>query len=326
VVESQEEAVKPFFIVNPNSANGATRQRFMSVEPELRRAFPEMTLAFTEGPMDAATLAGKACCSDEDVIVVCGGDGTLNEVVHGLMESEGDAVLAVMPSGTGGDFRRMLGLTREPSDVVEYLSHGEPRPVDTGVAEYTDNEGRQSKRAFMNIASCGISGQVDRYVNTSTKVLGGKASFFLGSLRGMLKYDNVPMTVKVDGEQIHDGPANLVAASNGRFFGGGMMAAPNASLDDGLFDVLVFGDLSKLEFIGLSGRIYSGQHLDHPKISVTHGKVLEVESQGIALIDMDGEQVGQTPMKVEVRPASLRLLVPGKGSRFAPLEGAFGGR
>lgn len=302
--------MKPYFIVNPNSANGATLKRFRDVEPALRNAFPDLDVVFTEGSMHAATLASEAAARGEEMVVACGGDGTLNEVVGGLVESDGDAVLAVMPSGTGGDFRRVLGLEREPAAVIEYLRTGRPKPVDTGVLEFRDHEGKTVRRGFMNIASCGISGQVDHYVNTSSKALGGKASFFLGSLRGMLNYSNIPMTVLVDGETLYDGPANLVAAGNGRFFGGGMMVAPDASLDDGLFDVVVFGDLSKLEFVSLSNKIYAGTHLDHPKIHHRRGKVLTVESRSPALIDLDGEQVGTTPLTAEVKPASVRLLVP----------------
>lgn len=315
--------MRPFFIINPNSANGATRKRFLSMEPALRKAFPDLSLAYTEGPLHAVTLAEEASGRGEELVVACGGDGTLNEVVGGLTGSGSDTILAVMPSGTGGDFKRMLGLGRHPTEVLEYLREGVPRKVDTGLLEYVDHDGRQARRAFMNIASCGISGQVDHYVNSASKALGGKVSFFIGSLRGMLKYRNVTMKVTVDGETLHEGPTNLVAAGNGRFFGGGMMVAPGAALDDGLLDVVVFGDLSKLEFTGLSNRIYAGRHLDHPKIKAVQGKVLVVESEDPALIDLDGEQVGSTSMKAEIRPSSLRLLVPKSDSDFPIPEGAF---
>jgi len=302
--------MRPFFIVNPNSANGATLKRFRDVEPALRNAFEDLDVVFTEGPMHAAALASEAASRGEEMVVACGGDGTLNEVVGGLLESAGDTVLAVMPSGTGGDFRRVLGLGQDMTAVLEYLRTGSPKPVDAGLLEFQDHGGKTTRRGFMNIASCGISGQVDHFVNTSNKALGGKASFFLGSLRGMLKYSNIPMKVQVDGDLLYDGPANLVAAGNGRFFGGGMMVAPAASLDDGLFDVVVFGDLSKLEFAGLSSRIYSGTHLDHPKILHRQGRTLTVETGNPALIDLDGEQVGTTPLSAEVSPASIQLLVP----------------
>ncbi|NOZ02750.1 MAG: diacylglycerol kinase family lipid kinase [Deltaproteobacteria bacterium] len=316
--------MNPFFIVNPHSANGATKRRFGSMEPTLRAAFPDMKVAYTEGPMHAATLSGEAVARGDELVVACGGDGTLNEVIQPVAGTGCKTVIAVMPSGTGGDFRRMLGLKTEAEDIVGYLRHGEPRTVDTGILEYANLAGGRDSRAFMNIASCGISGQVDHYVNNTSKALGGRASFLIGSLRGMFGYRNVEMSVKVDDRPFYEGPANLVAVANGRFFGGGMMVAPGSSLDDGLFDVVVFGDLTKLEFIGLSRRIYSGHHLTHPKIRHGRGSTVEVESRDQALIDLDGEQVGGIPMRAGIRPASLRLLVPGRGAGVHPPLGVFG--
>ncbi len=311
----------PLFIVNPASGAGTTRSRFRRMEPALRRLFPHMQAVFTEGPLHATQLAADAVSrGDVDLVVAFGGDGTLNEVVGGLLAGpESDRpVLAVLPGGTGGDFRRLLRLSTATEDLLDYLVRGRPRAVDAGELQYVDAGGQPRCRAFLNIASAGISGLVDRYVNSTTKAFGGRVSFFVGTLRGMLRWRNVPIRVEVDGRTFHEGRAALVAIGNGRFFGGGMMIAPQAALDDGLADVVVLGDLSKARFFGLSRFIYSGRHIGRPGIAMTRGREVVLASEAEVLIDLDGEQVGRLPAEACVRSQAIRLLVP---SGVAPLPG-----
>jgi diacylglycerol kinase (ATP) len=304
--------VKPFFVVNPHSAHGRTRERFREVEPALRAAFPALRCAFTNAPLHAVDLARQAALDGADTVVAVGGDGTVNEVAAGLVASgcQQRCALAMMPSGTGGDFRRVAGFPRDPEAMAEYLGSAERRPLDYGVLDYVDHHGRDRTRVFVNIASLGISGLVDRYVNASSKVLGGTVSFLVGSLRGMLAWRNLPMRVRVDGAPLCEGPTNLVAIANGQYFGGGMRVAPGARLDDGAFDVVVFEDLAKWEFAALAGVIYEGRHLGRPKVRVTRGTVVEVEAVGDALVDLDGEAVGRAPVKATMVPGGLLALMP----------------
>jgi len=304
--------VKVIFIVNPNSANGATRARFAQIQPELGGIFPDMRIAMTEAPGHATELARHAVESGYDAIVACGGDGTLNEVVAGLhLSGRPDAVmLGMIPSGTGGDFRKTSGFPRETADTLRYLSSFRERRIDYGLLEYRNLDGTPGRRPFINIASIGISGVTDDFVNHTTKRLGGKASFMIGSFRGIMSYRNVGMTVIVDGETVHKGPTSLVTMANGRFFGGGMMMAPDAELDDGLFSVVVLGDMGKVEFLMLAGDIYKGTHVGHPKCVVASGKIVEVLVEDRALIDLDGEMPGMGPVRATVIPSAIRLMVP----------------
>lgn len=304
--------MKPFFVVNPHSANGATRQRFLGAEPVIRAAYPAMRYAFTEAPLHAVELAERAARDGADVVIAVGGDGTLNEVVGGLVASgrTAETALCMMVSGTGGDFRRVTGFPREPERIVAFLGEAERRPMDWGLLEFVDPNGRESRRPFVNIASLGISGVVDKFVNSTSKAFGGRASFLAGSIRGMLAYRNVPMRVTVDGQPFHEGPTNLVAIANGQYFGGGMRVAPDSRFDDGVFDVVVFEDLTKMEFLGLSSVIYAGRHLGRPKVRVTRGAMVEVEAVGDALIDLDGEQVGRAPVRATIHPGGLTVLLP----------------
>lgn len=308
----------PFFVVNPVSGAGGAIALFKALEGPLKEKYPNMEYALTEGSMHAMNLVIEAASNKNiDLLGVFGGDGTLNEVVCGLMQSEHRPTLAVFPGGTGGDFRRVVGIVRNTKFLVEYLEKGQSVPIDVGLLHYLDRPGES--RYFLNIASLGISGLVDRYVNSTTKVFGGKVSFIVGTLRGIYRYKNLEMDVTVDGQTFYQGPAALVVTANGRFFGGGMMIAPHAVVDDGLLDVVVLGDFSKLEFIGLSRFIYSGRHIGHKKCTHCRGRVVIVRVAGEALVDIDGEQVGSAPVRVEVIGGALRVLVPQKHA----MPGAF---
>jgi YegS/Rv2252/BmrU family lipid kinase len=299
-----------FFIINPQSANGRTGRWFMNLLPTLKAHIGRVEYEMTKAHKHAIELAFDACKRGEKRIVSVGGDGTHNEVSFGILQSGEDAMMAIMPSGTGGDFRRVVGVGRGEREILSYLKDGVSRKIDAGVLSFCGRNGKQEERTFINIASCGISGLVDYYVNTTTKVLGGRVSFFLGTLRGMITYKNQAMKVVVDDDVLCEGKTCLTAIANGRFFGGGMMVAPNAILDDGLFDVVVFEDLSKFRFLSLATKIYSGKHIGVRGIIVTRGRRVCVEGSGGALIDLDGEQVGNIPIEAKILPKALNLLFP----------------
>jgi diacylglycerol kinase family enzyme len=173
-----------------------------------------------------------------------------------------------------------------------------------------DFEGHEVTKAFINITSFGVGGVTDKLVNEAPKWLGGKLSFFVGSARAMLRYRNEPVRVRVDGRDFVDGPIFNVAMANGRFFGGGMMIAPNANLSDGVLDVVCLGDMRRTEALALSSKIYKGTHVSSPNVLVTRGAEIEAEPARRAqkvLLDMDGETPGMLPIHVRVAPGLLRV-------------------
>lgn len=246
--------------------------------------------------------------------VLVGGDGTLNDAVQGFLEPDGSVAsgpaLGLIPAGTGGDFRRTLGLGDSIEEAAERILRSAPRPVDLGLLSVTSHEGQLVRRAFLNITSFGIGGLTDRIVNSSPKWIGGKAAFLLGTLRAMVVYKNLPVRVRVDGEVVLEAPIFNVAIANGRYFGGGMMIAPSADPSDGLLDVVSLADMSKLESALLSQHIYQGEHLGRAGVSVARGKLVEAEPLARAtevLVDMDGETPGRLPLRAELAPGALRL-------------------
>ena len=242
------------------------------------------------------------------MLVVVGGDGTVNEVVNGIAGRE-DVELAVIPRGTGWDFVRTYGIPRRLEDAVAVALRGRTRVIDLGRALYRSWDGSDGESLFANIASAGMSGAIAKRSNESSKALGGKASYLWATLAVFSRWRSDEVRVTVDGEE-RRGRMHDVVVANGRYFGGGMKICPEAEPDDGLFDVLLIGDLTKRDLLLTLPKTYRGKHLPHPKAEVLRGAVVELETPEPLPVELDGEQPGTTPARFEVVPQALRLRVP----------------
>jgi YegS/Rv2252/BmrU family lipid kinase len=240
--------------------------------------------------------------------VIVGGDGSVNEVVNGIAGR--DVELAVIARGTGWDFVRTYGIPRKIDDAVRVALGGTARTIDVGRVTYRLWSGAEGVSSFANIASAGMSGAIAQRANETTKALGGKASYLWATFAVFARWQAGDVAVTVDGEsrtaRMHD-----VVVANGRFFGGGMMMCPEAEPDDGLFDVLTIGDLTKRDLLVTLPKTYRGRHLPHPKAELLRGAVVTVDAETPLPIELDGEQPGTTPARFEVVPGALRVRVPG---------------
>jgi YegS/Rv2252/BmrU family lipid kinase len=261
----------------------------------------------SERPGELAELARRAAEGSAELIVAVGGDGTVNEVANGIAGLETE--LAVIPRGTGWDFVRTYGIPRKLEAAVDVALRGRTRPIDLGLARYRAWDGTERESLFANIASAGMSGAIAKRANETSKALGGKASYLWATLAVFSRWRNDEVRVRVDGE-VHAGRMHDVVVANGRYFGGGMMICPEAQPDDGLFDVLLIGDLTKSDLMLTLPKTYRGNHLPHPKATVLRGSAVEVEATEPLPIELDGEQPGTTPVRFEVVPQALRLRVP----------------
>ena len=243
------------------------------------------------------------------LLVAVGGDGTVNEVANGLVGVE-HAELAVVPRGTGGDFVRTFGIPSKLEDAVRVALEGKTRAIDLGRAEYRSPDGRQGESYFANIASAGMSGAVAKRTSETTRApLGGKVAYLWSTIVVFSGWKNTEMNVTVDGET-RSGPMFDVIVANCRYLAGGMKIAPDAEPDDGLFDVLLIGDVSKLDLALTMPRIYRGTHLPHPRAELLRGASVTVDAAKPLPVELDGEQPGTTPVRFDVAPGALRLRVP----------------
>jgi YegS/Rv2252/BmrU family lipid kinase len=300
------------FIVNPVSGNGRTGRNWGSYEPFFRRHLrEEISVRRTERPWQAAELTKDALTNGASTIVSVGGDGTLNEVTNGFLDGtghpwNGEARLAVLSLGTGSDFIKTLGGTRKPEDLVHRLQNNRVRLIDAGLCEYVE-AGVPRSRHFINVAEVGSGGAVVNRVNRTTKILGGKTSFLIAILRTLPRYRNTAIAYAADGGPRKEIVMNDLVVANGRFFGGGLQPAPRADLGDGLFDIVIIGDIDFKTTRKNLSLLREGRHLELPYVTWFRAKELTT-STGEEMIDLDGECVGRHAQRFEILPKVLRLV------------------
>jgi YegS/Rv2252/BmrU family lipid kinase len=305
-------------VVNPNSQGGRLGKRWAELADTLGRAFP-FDDVHTKGPGDATGLTRDALRAGAERIVAIGGDGTINEVINGFFV-DGAAIapqasFALVPFGTGGDFRRTMEIPLEAVAAAAVIAANHTRAIDVGKLEFVATDGSQATRMFANIASFGVSGVVDRLVNESGKKL-GRLSFALATARATWAYKNQRVQLIFDGDMKTrvEATVNTVAVANGKYFGGAMMVAPNAEIDDGQFDVIAMGDFGFGDLLKSGRRLYKGTHLAMDKVTSRRARVVDAEPidpSAVVELDVDGEPLGRLPARFTMVAGAVKMVVPG---------------
>ncbi len=300
------------FIVNPVAGNGTVHKIWEEVERQARKLFPELKVFFSSAPGHATQLA-RQVAQDTDTVVAVGGDGTIHEVVNGLLAEDQpvnpEVALGIVCVGTGADLVKSLDLPESEEGMLMRIAERRVQTIDVGRLECVGAGGEPVLRYFVNIADAGFGGELVEIVNGTTKILGPFVAFLGGLLRTLRRYQNKPVEIRVDdGFEMAD-IVNAVVVANGQFFGGGMWVAPQAALDDGLFDVVIIGDVNKREVLANIHKLYNGTLARHPKVTCLRGHRVELHSPERVLIDADGEQPGRLPATFEIVPRVLQLIV-----------------
>ena len=301
-------------IANPAAAGGRVGQRWDALCSQIRGVLgSQVQVQRTEGPRHGVVLATAAVQAGAQTVCALGGDGTLSEVVNGIMAARpapGTVQLGVLPAGTGGDFRRVLRHGETLDGALQALPSASAHPIDIGALTWRGDDGADHSGWFLNVASFGIGGLVDRLVNASSKRLPGGVAFYTATLRALWRYRPAMVRLVLDGEALEPVPVTNVLVCNSRFAGGGMRFAPDACLDDGLFDVVIMRQKSALYTVSLSRAIYSGAHLNDDTVRLLRAREVRAEVIGPdpAWMDIDGEAPGVLPATLRVVPGALRLL------------------
>jgi len=299
--------LKTVFLVNPASANGKTGKRWPRIATAAHAAGLRGEAVFSERPGQLGELAREAADGGAKLLVVVGGDGTVHEVVNGVAGRDG-VELALIPRGTGWDFARTHAVPKGLTDALRIAREGEARSFDLGWATYRA-DGVERSAWFANMASVGMSGAVAAKANATTKALGAKTSYLLALGVTFARWKNVQLRVSIDDERREALMEDCIVAL-GRYLAGGMMITPEAKPDDGLFDVLLIGDITKTELVRVMPKIYRGTHLPHPKGELLRGTTVTIDADEPMPIQLDGEQPGTTPTRFKIVPAAIRLRVP----------------
>jgi YegS/Rv2252/BmrU family lipid kinase len=284
-------------IVNPAAGGGRPAHALPGVQAALRAQGLEHHIELTESLEHARELAEAAATAGE-VAVAFGGDGLIGAVAGALKHSQG--VVGMLPGGRGNDLCRALRIPRKPADACSVLADGVVRELDLGEAD---------GRTFAGIASCGFDSVVNRIASEATFVRGGLV-YAYGLLRALPSWQPAGFEVSLDGNEPRRFAGYSVAAANSKVFGGGMLLAPDASLEDGLLDIVTIEDMPRLRYLALAPTVFSGRHVRQPAVHVLRGREVYIDATRPFTLYADGEAIAELPVTVRVLPRAVRVIVP----------------
>jgi len=286
------------FIVNPTAGKGKGK----IVAEEIYLYMKELSIPYevklTTRRNEAEILAQRAAEEGFKKIVAVGGDGTIYEVLNGIIGA--DVLLGVIPAGTGNDFVRTVGIGKNIGQALHTVVYGKDKFIDCGKA---------NGRYFINVAGVGFDTEILKEVESIKKFLTGKWAYLAGTLKTLLYYKNKSIKISIDGQE-YNKEILLAAFANGKFYGGGMKIAPAASIQDGCFDIIIIHKISKWKILRLFPTIFSGQHIHVKEVSLYQGKKITLSCDYPIPVNLDGDLVGDTPLILEIIPNAVRVLVP----------------
>ena len=296
-------------IVNPVAgANKSTFRQWPHIQSLLRENGLSFDFQYTEGVGHASELARLAASDGYLFLVAVGGDGTIHEVANGLLNSPnaGAATMGVVSTGTGNDFIRSMGITRDYVKACKCVMGNRRSLIDVGLVEFEQN-GKTARRYFINSAGVGFDAEVAEAGKSVPRFMGNTVPFVLALLKTLPRYRNKDIRMNIDGREEARRVLSVVV-SNGAYFGGGMRIAPEAELNDRHLDVVTIGDVGKAELLQVFPRVYKGTHITHPKVRMEKAEKITIECDQRILLQADGELLGEGPVTFQVVPAALNVM------------------
>jgi YegS/Rv2252/BmrU family lipid kinase len=263
----------------------------------------------------AIELSNRATQEGFNYIICVGGDGSLNEVVNGVMQAKNrnkelDVKVGVLPFGTGNDFIKTIKSPDTFSGIKKLIDDNSFKEIDLGIVHFKNHKGQDSLRYFINITDIGIGGVVVQNLGKYSKALGGNITYMMAIINTLLSYRNQPVKAIAD-EFTFEGKVKNFVVANGKYFGSGIGIAPDAELDDGKFAIVILAEVSLIDFLKFSVTFKKCVKIDHPQIIYKSAKEITVESLSIPQpIDMDGEFIGYSPMNIKILSRVLSFLCP----------------
>jgi YegS/Rv2252/BmrU family lipid kinase len=289
--------VKFTLIVNPQAGGGRAGRALAEVQQELTRLGLEHRAELTRGLDHARDLATAASAAGE-VAVAFGGDGLVGAIAGALKYSDG--VLGVLPGGRGNDLARTLGISLAPRAACAVLAGGVVRSLDLCEVD---------SKTYIGIASCGFDSDANRIAN-QTRLVRGNLVYSYGAVRALITWRAATFTVVLDGNVRRTVTGYSVAAANSKSYGGGMLLAPEASLQDGLVDVVIISQIPKLRFLRLLPTVFSGVHVQQDAVEVLRGTVVQISASRPFTMYADGDPIAELPVTVRALPGAVRAIVP----------------
>lgn len=285
--------MKTLFIINPIAGRNKSKIIWNDIKSHINIPFDYV---FTQMPGDARRFAHDAYSQGFKRVVAVGGDGTVSEVVNGIVGS--DLELGIIPAGTGNDFVKTLNIPLTPKEALTVIETGKTTMVDLGKSE---------KGFFINVAGAGFDAEVVNTTNVDIKFLTGTPAYVSGLIINLVRYSPREAQIEIDGKVYHR-KLWLIVVANGQYFGGGMKISPDAVIDDGLFDICMVNSMSRLEILRFLPKVFTGAHKTHPALEVIRGRNIKIDFKTPTKVQADGEVIGNTPVSFSIVSKALKVI------------------
>jgi YegS/Rv2252/BmrU family lipid kinase len=303
--------MKTLIILNPHSGGGRAGKIFRHLEEKLVHILGDFLVAITHDPDAVARQLDFIASAGVERVIALGGDGTNFSILNTLVKHpELDLEYGTIPMGTGRDWARSLGIPLDPFRAAEWLGHVQPVRCDMGKVEYVDvrTSPTPTSRIFLNVASTGITRDVIARVNRAKRRTA--TCFLTSSIKSLLKYKPQRIIVECDGKLFFEGESYMLAVANGRSFGRGMWIAPDAMLNDGLFDVVIVEAMPRFKAIASMRKLYSGKHMKMKEVHAIRASTVTIRSdEGPIDLDLDGEEAIGEEVRFTLMPKAQKVLL-----------------
>jgi diacylglycerol kinase (ATP) len=291
------------FIINANHSLSSLNQRIINA-CEQQSEFTTR-IYFTNHPKHAVEIAKQQTNENADIIVAVGGDGTIHEILNGILSVHNNKLLlAILPNGTGNDFMRTRQHFKNPDEFVHSILSNKRESIDIG--RITSNS---ATHYFINIADIGFGGAVIHTLTKQRKIIGGKFAYSLAILKTFLTYKKTVLKISAPGF-MHESATFMAIFCNGSIFGSGLTIHPRAKVDDGQLNVVIIGNVSLLDYLRYLPKLKKGKFIHHPEVHYLEYNEITVESQTPQWTETDGEIATSENIKVTLIPNCIELLSP----------------
>jgi YegS/Rv2252/BmrU family lipid kinase len=297
-------------IVNPMAGGRSVGREWQRISSQLQNVGLSFDYEFTKGPGDAIEIAKRAADGGYQRLIAVGGDGTVNEIANGILHSTNscNTILGIVSTGTAHAFTLSLGIDKDPVNAHSFLCGQGSALIDVGVVQYC-SQGQTIKRFFVNEASVGFTAEIVDAWKSLPNRFGHSVNLVLRAVLGyksLATYRNKRVSLRV-GNDVESIYIRAVVVANGQYMANRMQIAPHASIDDGLLDAVIFGDVSKFELLKIRPTLYNGTHIRHAMIREKKTTTITIESDEQLLVEADGELLGESPASFWVIPSALTV-------------------
>jgi len=289
-------------VLNPVAGGGKSLKALPKIKAAIESLGRPFHIYLTQSAGDGRVAATRLAQEGASVVIAVGGDGTIHEVANGLYDSGTRVPLGIVPAGSGADFARTIGASKNIEEAISIACSRSPRPIDIGLATFDDGV----SEAFINIAGLGYDSLVAERAAKTKFLPGANLPYLVAALQTLVSYKNIDVTLEIDGTH-HSTKAVFIQVANAMYMGGGYKIAPMADISDGLLDVAIVGDMTKPDLLRTLPKVYGGGHVGHPKFTHVRANNIRIETSPPARVQLDGEVLGFSPVTFNVVPGAFLL-------------------